>query len=138
MAQNTTRHLSLLIVNCSSLRNLDLSHCKIIYQGSRYIIDALNRNVCIRNFNFSHNDLTSSTFEFSIKIASIITRHPSLMHVDITNTNLRREEIIFIGLSIPISKTLLSIHLTAQKLPYYERIFLRAVIAARVGFQFRN
>ena len=120
------------------MRVLDLSHCRISYQGSRYIIDALNRNTCIRNFNFSHNDLTSSSFEFSIKIASIITRHPSLQHVDITNTNLKREEILFVGLSLPISKTLLSCHLTAQKLPYYERIFLRACIAARVGFQFRT
>ena len=61
-----------------------------------------------------------------------------MQHVDITNTNLKREEILFVGLSLPISKTLLSCHLTAQKLPYYERIFLRACIAARVGFQFRT
>ena len=60
------------------------------------------------------------------------------MHIDITNTNLKREELLFIGLSLPISKTLLSCHMTAQKLPYYERIFLRAAISARVGFQFRN
>ena len=56
------------------------------------------------------------------------------MHIDITNTNLKREELLFIGLSLPSSKTLLSMHMTAQKLPYYERIFLRALIAARVGF----
>ena len=56
------------------------------------------------------------------------------MHIDISNTNLKREEIIFIGLSLPISKTLLSCHLSAQKLAYYERIFLRAAIAARVGY----
>ena len=41
-------------------------------------------------------------------------------------------------MSLPISKTLLSCHLTAQKLPYYERIFLRAAIAARVGYQYRK
>ena len=117
---------------------MDVSHCRASYQGSRYLIDALNRNTSIRNFNFSHNDLTSEIFEFSIKIASIITRHPSLLHIDITSTNLKKEEIIFIGLSLPISKTLLSCHLTAQKLPYYERIFLRAAIAARVGFQYRK
>ena len=33
---------------------------------------------------------------------------------------------------------MLSLHLTAGTLAYYERIFLRAVIAARVGYQFRN
>lgn len=60
------------------------------------------------------------------------------MHIDITNTNLKREEIMFIGLSVNQSKTLLSIHMTAQKLPYYERIFLRSIMAARVGYQQKN
>ena len=129
------RNLSLFMMKCFTLRLIDVSHCKISYQGTRYIIDALNRNTCIRNFNFSHNDLNSSSYEFSIKIASIITRHPCITHLDITNTNLKREEIMFIGFSVPLSKTLLSIHLTAQRLPYYERVFLRAAIAARVNFK---
>ena len=61
-----------------------------------------------------------------------------MMHLNIANTNFKREEVIFLGMSLSISKTILSLHMTAQGLPYYERIFLRAVIAARVGFQFRN
>lgn len=138
LTQGSCRQLRDFILVCPTLRLLDVSHCRINYQSTRYIIDALNRNNCVRTFNFSHNDLTSATFEFSIKVASIITRHPGLMHIDITNTNLKREELLFIGLSLPSSKTLLSIHMTAQKLPYYERIFLRALIAARVGFQYRN
>lgn len=68
----------------------------------------------------------------------MLTRHPCLMHLDITNCNLKREEIMFIGLAINQSKTLLSIHLTAQKIPYYERIFLRSILAARVGFKKHN
>lgn len=96
-----------------NLRTLDVSHCKINFQGSRYLIDALVRNQNIRSFNFSHNDLSSENYEFSIKVASVITRHPSLMHLDITNTNLKREELMFIALSLTTSKTLLSIHLTA-------------------------
>jgi hypothetical protein len=60
------------------------------------------------------------------------------MHLDLSKTNLKREEVLFIGLSLSTSKTLLSVHLTANELPYYERIFLRSTIAARVGFEFRN
>lgn len=45
---------------------------------------------------------------------------------------------MFIGLAVPVSRTLLSIHLTSSKLPYYERIFLRAMVAARVGFSLKN
>ena len=138
LTHSSCRLLSEFMINCYTLSDMDVSHCRINYQGSRYLIEALSRNITMRKFNFSHNELKSSTFEFSIKIAAIITRHPSLMHLDITNTNLCREEIIFIGLSLPISKTLLSCHLTAQKLPYYERIFLRAAIAARVGYQYRR
>lgn len=138
LTQHSCRQLSLFIFKCYALRHLDVSHCRIAFQGTRYIIDALNRNTCIRNFNFAYNNLSSFTFEFSIKMASILTRHPCLLHLDITNTNLKREEIMFIGLSVPTSKTLLSIHLTAAKLPYYERIFLRAVINARVGYSRKN
>ena len=68
----------------------------------------------------------------------MITRHPSLMHLNIVNTNLKREEILFIGLSLSTSKTMLSLHMTASTLPYYERIFLRSVIAARVSYQYRH
>ena len=98
----------------------------------------MNRNTTVRNFNFSHNDLASATYEFSIKVASMITRHPSLQHLDISNCNLKREEVLFIGISVSTSKTLLGIHLTASGVSYYERIFLRAVIAARVSFGFKN
>ena len=45
---------------------------------------------------------------------------------------------MFIGLAVNQSKTLLSIHITAAKLPYYERIFLRSILAARVGYQQKN
>lgn len=135
---NTCRILGNFITNSYSLRDIDIAHCRISYQGTRYIIDALNRNTMIRQFNFAFNDLTSSAYEFSIKLASIITRHPSLMHLDLSKTNLKREEVLFIGLSLSTSKTILSMHLTANELPYYERIFLRSVIAARCGFEFRN
>ena len=92
----------------------------------------MNRNTTIRKLNFSHNDLSSQTNEFSIKCASIITRHPALMHFQIANTNLKREEIMFIGLALSMSQTLMALHVTAATLPYYERIFLRAAVAARI------
>ena len=76
--------------------------------------------------------MTSSTYEFAIKLGAIITRHPNLMHIDITSTGLKREEVLFIGLALSMSKTMLSLHLSGNTLPYYDRIFLRSLIAARV------
>ena len=78
--------------------------------------------------------MSSENFEFSIKAASMVTRHAALMHFNITQTNLKREEIMFICLALSLAGALQSLHITAASLPYYERIFLRSVIAARVGF----
>ena len=127
-----------LVISSRTLLDLDVSHCKISFQGTRYIIDAMNRNTVVRNFNFSHNDLQSETFEFSIKVASMISRHPALAHLNIAHTNLKREEMVFIGLSLSTSRVLVSLHLSGATLPYYERVFLRSVIAARVGFKFKS
>jgi len=57
------------------------------------------------------------------------------MHVDLTACSLKREEVLFLGLALSMSKTMLSLHLTGNTLPYYDRIFLRSVIAARVGYR---
>ena len=130
--------LSNLIIYSMAIRELDISHCKMSWQSTRYIIDAMNRNLCVRYINFSYNDLSSECYEFAIKIASMVTRHPTLMHMNVSHTNLKREEVLFISIALSTSKTILSLHITAQDLPYYERIFLRAVIAARCGFHFRN
>ena len=98
----------------------------------------MNRNTCVRVFNFSYNDLQTANYEFAIKLASMITRHPTIMHLNISHSNLKREEVMFIALALSTSKTLIALHMTAGGLPYYERIFLRAVVAARVGYQFRH
>ena len=71
-------------------------------------------------------------------MGAIITRHPNLMHADLTNVGLKREEVIFIGLALSSSKTMLSLHLTANELPYYDRVFLRSLIAARVGYRYKE
>jgi len=120
------------------LITLNLSRCNMSLQGTRYLVDALNRNTSIRFFNFSYNDMSSSIYEFSIKMGAIMTRHPNLMHLDITCTSLKREEVLFIGLALTMSKTMLSLHLTGNQLPYYDRIFMRSLMAARVGYNFKN
>ena len=36
------------------------------------------------------------------------------------------------------SDTILSLHLTGNKLPYYDRIFLRTILSARVSYKNKN
>jgi hypothetical protein len=71
-------------------------------------------------------------------MGAIITRHPNLMHADLTNCGLRREEVLFLGLALTMSKTMLSMHISGNTLPYYDRIFLRSLMAARVSYKFKN
>jgi hypothetical protein len=96
----------------------------------------MTRNLNIRTFDFSYNDLKSGgNYEFSIKLGAIITRHPTLMHINLTSTSIKKEEVLFIGLALSMSKTMISLHLSGNELPYYDRIFLRTLIAARVGYR---
>jgi hypothetical protein len=80
---------------------------------------------------------SGGNYEFSIKMGAMITRHPTLMHLNLTATNIQREEVLFIGLALSMSKTMLSLHLSGNELPYYDRIFLRTLIAARVGYRMK-
>ena len=65
-------------------------------------------------FNFSYNDLNTSNYEFAIKLASVITRHPTMMHLNIAHSNLKREEVMFIALALSMAKTLIAVHITAS------------------------
>ena len=82
--------------------------------------------------------MTSTTYEFSIKLAALITRHPKIMHIDISSVGLKREEVLFMGLALYMSKTMLGLHLTGNTLLYYDRIFLRTLTCARVAYKFKN
>jgi uncharacterized protein YjbI with pentapeptide repeats len=120
------------------LRDLDLSHCRINSSGMRAVVDAIWRNVSLRYINLSFNSMSSKNFEFSIKIAATITRQPNMLHVNLTSVGFTEEEVIFIGLANSMSKTMVSLHLTGNKLSYYNRIFLRTLLAARVDRKRQN
>lgn len=85
----------------------------------------------------SYNDFTSSVYEFSIKLAAMLTRHPTLLHCDMSMCGFRREECMFIILAMSLSKSFLALHLTGNDLSYYERVFMRSLVAARIQFQIK-
>jgi len=41
------------------------------------------------------------------------------MHLDITGTGLKTEEILFIGMAMSTSKSVIAVHMTANNLDYY-------------------
>jgi hypothetical protein len=60
------------------------------------------------------------------------------MHLDLSGTGLKKEEILFIGMAVSTAKSCISIHLSGNNLDYYERIFLRTLVNAKVSYHFRN
>ena len=60
------------------------------------------------------------------------------MHLDLTATGLQKEEVIFIGMSLQHSRACIGLHLSLNQMSYYDRIFLRILMDAKVAFQFRN
>lgn len=120
------------------MKDLNLNNCKLNNQSARYIVDALNRNCTIRHLYLAQNDFGSSVFEFGIKIGALLTRHPTLLHADLSQCNFTRQETMFIVICMSSSKSFLSLHISKNELPYYERIFLRTVIAAKVNFSSKN
>ena len=58
--------------------------------------------------------------------------------MDLSATGMRKEEVIFVGMSIKHASAVVSIHLSANNLDYYERIFLRTLVGARTAHHFRN
>lgn len=104
----------------------------------RLVVDGLNRNTGLRFINLSFNSLVSKIYEFAIKMAKIVCSHDDMVHIDLTSTGLRPEEVIFIGMALSHSKSCMGIHLSANRLGYYERIFLRTLIDAKVQYHFKN
>jgi hypothetical protein len=82
--------------------------------------------------------MRSSSYEFAIKLGAIITRHPNLMHIDLSGCGLMKEEVLFLGLGLTMSKTVLALHMSGNTLSYYDRIFLRTLMAAKVDYRFKN
>lgn len=138
LAGSQCRHIGDILTNADNLKQLELQACKISGAGMRFILDGLNRNVGLQFVNLSHNSLVSKIYEFAIKLAKVVCSHEDMVHVDLTNTGLRPEEVIFIGMTLPLSKSCMGIHLSANRLGYYERVFLRTLIDAKVQYHFKN
>jgi hypothetical protein len=82
--------------------------------------------------------MTSSIHEFSIVMAKVLSRHREIMHLDLSGCGLKKEEVLFLGMAVKNSKACISLHMSANNLDYYERIFLRTLVQAEVTYHFRN
>ena len=82
--------------------------------------------------------MSSSVHEFSIVMAKVLSRHKEIMHLDLSGCGLKKEEVMFLGMALSKSYSCISLHMSANNLDYYERIFLRTLVKAEVSYHFRN
>ena len=115
------------------MQSLNLSGCNFTNHGTRAIIDGLNLNRGLKYLDLSFNDLSSSIYEFAIKVSKTICRHEQLMHLNLTETYLSREELFFIGMAMKHSKALVGLHLSLNELSNYDRVFLRILMNAKAA-----
>jgi hypothetical protein len=71
-------------------------------------------------------------------MAKVLSRHREIMHLDLSGCGLKKEEVLFLGMAVKNSKACISLHMSANNLDYYERIFLRTLVQAEVTYHFRN
>ena len=64
--------------------------------------------------------------------------HDEMQHYNLSATGLKKEEVLFMGMALQKSKSCIGMHLSSNNIDYYERIFLRTLIQAKVHYHFRN
>ena len=112
LGMNATRTLNVYLLKHNVLKDLNLMRCGLNNQSARYIVDALARNVTIRHLNISQNDISSTLYEFGIKLASLLSRHPTLLHANFSSTGLTKEETMLVIAAMSTSKSFLALHLS--------------------------
>eukprot|EP00347_Sterkiella_histriomuscorum_P011119 403373687 len=132
------KHLGYLIRTTSNLQDINLSYCGIRGHSARMIVNSLLLNQTIKYINLCWNSFASSDYEFGSKLARIIQVHQNLIHVDLTCTQLKREETMYIAQCLKDSVQIVSCHLTGNHVDYYSRIFLRAHLNAIVQYPNKN
>ncbi|CDW72567.1 UNKNOWN [Stylonychia lemnae] len=134
----STKYIGYLVRTTQNLQHLNLSYCAIRGHSARILLNSLLLNQTIKYLNLCWNSFSSSDYEFASKLARIIQVHQNLIHVDITCTQLKREECMFIAQCLKDSNQIVSCHLTGNHVDYYSRIFLRAHLNAIVQFPNKN
>lgn len=99
----SAKNISKLIEKSENLYDINLRDCglrgeskKCINLGMKMIIEALGKNLHLTYFNISWNSLFFTDNEVSISLAQTIQLHACLIHLDLSSTQLGREELFFL------------------------------------------
>ena len=120
------------------LQNLNLSNCALRGTSAREIVNALLFNQSLKFLNLSVNSLASKDYELGSKLARVIQVHQSLVHLDLTSVQIKREEAMYIAKCLKDSSNIVCCHLTGNSIDYYSRLYLRSHLNAIVQYPLHN
>lgn len=129
-----TKLLGNLIKVTTRLEHLNMANCNLRNSSAREIANALFFNQTIKFLNLSFNCFASKDYELASKLARVIQIHNSLVHLDITSVQLKREESMYIAQCLNDSSNLVCCHLTGNQVDYYSRLYLRSHLNALVQY----
>lgn len=130
--------LANLVRSTQRLEDLNLSNCTLRATSARELADALLFNQSLKFLNLSLNSFASKDYELSSKLARLVQVHGSLVHLDLSSVQLRREEAMYVAQCLADSSNLVSCHLTGNQVDYYSRLYLRAHLKAIVQYPLTN
>ena len=120
------------------LQYLNISACQLWGRVAEKVIDALMLNTTLQYLDISHNRFTSKNYIIAAKVGRLVQGHTQLLHVDMSNCQLIREELFYLTMCLRDSKNIQGFHLTGNTCSHYDRLLMRALLPCKVRWPSRQ
>ena len=118
-------------MHSKSLEYLNLSSCGLRSKASGHVLDGLMKNRSIKYLCLNANSFASDDHLLAAKAGRMLQGHPRLLHVNLADCCLVREELIYLTMCIRDSKNIQGIHLTGNSYSHYDRLLMRALLPGK-------
>lgn len=108
------------------------------FAASRHIFTGLNACKSLKYLNLSCNRFNNNEKEFGARIGRLIQLSQQLIHFDIRNCKLTKEEILFIVVCLRDNPSIMAIHLGCNSIDYDTRVISRKILNAKVKHAMRS
>lgn len=119
----------------SRVVNLDISWNQISLNATKAFLTYLRKDKKLQYLDYSWNSLASSDNEVAYLLGAILRNHPSLIHLNIANTQLTDQAVVLILQGLKKSNTMVSLHLTGNQMEPRTVEFLKRHLDARTETQ---
>lgn len=97
ISYTASKLLGHLIKATTRLEKLNMANCGLRSSSAKEIANSLLFNQTIKFLNLTVNNFGSNDHELASKLARMIQVHVSLVHVDLSNIGVTREEAMYIA-----------------------------------------